>query len=188
MAKMVREKYDSQVKPYIKDIEQWLHEGTTEAVICHKLGVSHQSWINYKDKYSELFEAVKRGRMNLILDLKSSLYKRAMGFHEEESEGRREKGADGKDKLVVTKVVRKYYPPDVAAINLALKNLDRGNDIDRAWSNDPEMADLRREELELKRLEVQSPEGEIIPMPLAPIKESDKPKQISIKKLKNAAG
>lgn len=184
----MKEKYTSHIKPYLKEIEQWLHEGSTEAHICQKLGVHVSTWSEYKLKYSELTEAIKRGRQNLILDLKSSLYKRAMGFHEDESEGRREVGADGKDKLVITKVVRKYYPPDVAAINLALKNLDKGDELDRAWSNDPELADLRRQELELRRQEVQPTEGEIIPMPLAPIKEADKPKESRIKRLKNAAG
>ena len=40
--------------------------------------------------------------------------------------------------------------PDVAAINLALKNYDKGN-----WWNDPAAYDLKREELELKKKQIE---------------------------------
>ena len=36
--------------------------------------------------------------------------------------------------------------PDVAAINLALKNYDKDE-----WSNDPALLDLKKQELELKK-------------------------------------
>lgn len=39
-----------------------------------------------------------------------------------------------------------YIPPDVAALNLALKNYDKDN-----WANDPQLLELKREELRYKK-------------------------------------
>lgn len=42
-------------------------------------------------------------------------------------------------------------PPDVASINLLLKNYDKEN-----WSNDPQSLDLRRKELELREKQIEN--------------------------------
>ena len=42
-------------------------------------------------------------------------------------------------------VIQKYAQPDVASINLLLKNYDKEN-----WANDPQVIELRKKELELK--------------------------------------
>jgi hypothetical protein len=43
--------------------------------------------------------------------------------------------------------------PDVAALNLLLKNYDKDH-----WSNDPQMLELRKKELELKEKQIESNE------------------------------
>ena len=43
--------------------------------------------------------------------------------------------------LVKTEVNYKHMSPDVAAINLLLKNYDKEN-----WANDPQMLDLKKEQ------------------------------------------
>jgi hypothetical protein len=42
-------------------------------------------------------------------------------------------------------------PPDVAAINLALKNFDREN-----WANDPQALELHKRELRLKEKQIKN--------------------------------
>ena len=46
----------------------------------------------------------------------------------------------------ITKTIIKQSLPDVAALNLALKNYDKNN-----WSNDPAMLDIKKAELKLKQ-------------------------------------
>ena len=53
-------------------------------------------------------------------------------------------------RVVRTEVHQKQMAPDVAAINLALKNYDKGN-----WWNDPAAYDLKREDLELKKKQIE---------------------------------
>ena len=70
---------------------------------------------------------------------------KAIGYEYEE----RKYYTDDTGKKRMEKTVR-YSHPDVAAINLALKNYDRDN-----WSNDPQMQKIREEELELKRKQIE---------------------------------
>ena len=42
-------------------------------------------------------------------------------------------------------------PPDVAALNLALKNYDPDN-----WANDPQMLKIREKELKLREKQVEN--------------------------------
>ena len=103
--------------------------------------ISVSTWCEYKNKYPELKEAVKRGREQLVAQLKSTLIEKAKGFHYEETKTIVEGG-------VITKkeIYEKTALPDVAAINLLLKNYDRDN-----WANDPQALSLKREELELHK-------------------------------------
>ena len=140
-----KNKYETHVKPHLKEIEQWAAT-MTEQQITKKLGVSYGQWFEYKKKYSELTETIKRGQQDLVSELRSALIKRACGFTCTETKTTIEGG-------MVTKIERtqKIVPPDVAAINLALKNYDRGN-----WSNDWQMYELRKKELELREKQIEN--------------------------------
>ena len=76
---------------------------------------------------------VERGRSALIMS--------AVGFEHDER-----KKIIVRGKVVREEVTTKYYPPNMAAINMLLKNYDPEN-----WANDPQMLKIRQEELELQR-------------------------------------
>ena len=59
----------------------------------------------------------------------------------------------GQARLVKTEVIHKKTTPDVAAINLALKNYDKEN-----WANDPQQLELKKKELELRERQVENNE------------------------------
>ena len=133
-------KYETYVKPHLNEIEVWALT-MEDQQIAKTLKISVSTWHEYKNKYPELKEAVKRGREQLVAQLKSTLIEKAKGFHYEETKTIVEGG-------VVTKkeIYEKTALPDVAAINLLLKNYDRDN-----WANDPQALSLKREELELHK-------------------------------------
>lgn len=139
-----KNKYITHVKPYLPEINEW-SKSMTEEQICKKLGVGKSAWSEYKKEYMELSEAIKKGRQDLVIELRSALIKKAIGYEYEE----RKYYTDETGKKRMEKTVR-YSHPDVAAINLALKNYDRDN-----WSNDPQMQRIREEELELKKKQVE---------------------------------
>lgn len=138
-----RNKYESHVKPYLKDIQEW-YETLTEAQIAAKLGVSVASFENYKLKYPELVACLQSSKEILIEELKSSLKMKAKGFKYTETKTTIRR-VDGKDIKVIEKY-EKYAPPDTGAIHLLLKNLDD------TWHNDDKATlDIKRAELEIKK-------------------------------------
>lgn len=140
-----KSKYETHVQPFLPDITEW-SKTATEKDICQKLGIGTSAWCEYKNKYSELADAIKKGQQELVGDLRSALIKKAIGYEYEE----REYYTDDNGKKRMKKVV-KYSHPDVAAINLALKNYDRDN-----WANDPQMLELRKQEIELRKKQIES--------------------------------
>lgn len=164
MAKRGRKnKYETHVVPFFPQISEWLSNGATEKQIAEKLGIAYGTFNEYKVRYTELTELLKSGRRNLVADLRGALIKKAMGFDYTETKVIKEhvdlpdemKNAllnEGFTKeqieqasLIRTETMNKRAAPDVAALNLALKNYDRDD-----WSNDWQNYELRKRELELK--------------------------------------
>ena len=138
-------KYYTHVQPRLAEIET-MCLNMTDKQIAETLGVAYSSFKEYKTKYKDLMAALKKGRETLVVDLKSTLINKAKGFSYEE------KKTTIKGGFVVEEIIyTKYSPPDVAAINLLLKNYDRNN-----WANDPQALELRKKELELKEKQVEA--------------------------------
>ena len=137
-----KSRYDSYVKPHLHDISEWV-QTMDEVQIARRLGVSEATWHDYKNKYPELSEAVKAGRQDLISDVKSALKMRAKGFEYQEKKTYTKVGDNGT--AVYEEITTKYAPPDVAACNSILQNLDKD------WYRDAAIYKLRVEELKLKK-------------------------------------
>lgn len=142
------EKYKTHVEPYLDEIKEMCLT-MSEEQIADTLHVGYSSFRLYKQKYPALADALKKGRKTLVMELRSALIKKAKGFHEV-AEVREITKGDGT--TTVEKITR-YYPPDVAALNLALKNYDREN-----WANDPQMIEIRKKELELQEKKIENSE------------------------------
>lgn len=132
-------KYLTQVQPRLKDIEK-MALTMTEKQIAKAIGVGYSSWCDYKLKYPELSDALKKGRQELVVELRSTMIRKAKGFNYEEKKVIKENG-----KIVREEIYTRASMPDVAALNLLLKNYDKEN-----WSNDPQAMEIRKKELELQ--------------------------------------
>lgn len=163
-------KYEDYVKPYLPLISEWC-QTMTEQQIAKKLGIAYSTWNQYKVDYPEVKEAIKKGRQNLVADLKGALIKKAKGYEYTETKETTEHvkwpeemyvalleagftpDQIASSRLVKIEVSHKQAAPDVAAINLALKNYDR-----EGWANDPQMLDIRKKELELREKQIENSE------------------------------
>ena len=163
-----KNKYLSHVKPRFDEIREWCRT-MTENQIAEKLGVGASTFAWYKNEYPELSEILKKGRTDLVADLRSSLIKKAHGYEYEEQKVTTEavrwddalygalleagftRAEIASSRLVKTEVTRKHMAPDVAALNLALKNYDREN-----WANDPQSLEIKKKELELRKQQVEN--------------------------------
>ena len=166
-----KNKYETHVVPFFNNISEWLKNGATERQIAEKLGIAYSTFNDYKVKYPELIELLEKGRRNLVAELRGALVKKALGYEYDESKVVTEKadlpkamkialieaGFSPKDfdqvNLVKTEVMHKKMSPDVAALNLALKNYDKND-----WANDPQMLAIRKKELELREKQIEQNE------------------------------
>lgn len=137
--------FKKKVEPYLDEISE-MALTMTESQIANNLGISLSTWKRYKKQYEPLRTALKKGRKDLVKELKSTLIKKAKGFYYKEV---KEVNSEKDGLTVVTH--KKYAQPDVASINLLLKNYDTDN-----WSNDPQSLRLKEKELELKEKKIES--------------------------------
>lgn len=136
-------RYETHVQPFLNDIAEW-YGLINEDQIAKKLGISVASFEKYKNEHPELRESLKKGKEDLIEELKATLKKKAKGFYYEETKTYI-KQENGKEVKTVEKH-KKYAQPDTGAIHLLLKNLDD------TWRNDDKATqDLKKEKLELDR-------------------------------------
>ena len=134
--------------PNVKDklllVGKWSRDGLTEEQICKNLGVCPDTLNEYKKKYPEIVEILKKGREVLITEVENALIKKALGFQFEEVETYIQETGGVKTQRV--KKVLRYSPPDTGAIAFILKNRDKEN-----WNDNPKMYELRKELLELQK-------------------------------------
>lgn len=163
-------KYKTHVEPYLDKVKE-MALVMNEEQIAKTLNVGTTAFYEYKKKYPELREALKKGRRELVYELRSTLIQRAKGYDYTETKTVTEKlkvpenvraalistGVKPEDidnaKVIKTEVTKKHLHPDIAALNLALKNYDKEN-----WANDPQMLALREKELALRERQVENNE------------------------------
>lgn len=140
-------KYFTHIQPRLAEIQK-LCTIKTEKQIAEEMGVAYSSWKEYKKLYPDLLDAVKKGRYSLVNELRGTLIKRAKGFQYEEKKVIKENGVIVREETTV-----KTAMPDVAALNLCLKNYDKDN-----WANDPQMLKVREQELKLRERQIEQNE------------------------------
>ena len=145
-----KNKYDSTILPRWSEIEELKKKGLTEKEIARKIGISYSSWNKYKAEIKEFSELCNTHEVDaeVIEEARSALHRRATGYLYTETKEIYEVNEEGEKRLKKIEKTTKYAEPDVNAINLFLKNYDKNN-----WSNDPQMYELRKRELELKEKE-----------------------------------
>ena len=138
-------KYETHVKPYIKDIRKWVKAGATDEEIAKGLGVALSTLSSYKNQFSELSEAFARGRVNVVLDIKAAMLKKALGFTYEEKKQYIKQGEDG-EKTQYTEINQRYCVPSETAGAMLLRNYDPN------WKDRDSISnEMRKQELELRK-------------------------------------
>lgn len=116
---MASRKYDPETFPVL--VEGYARRGLTEEQIAHNLGVSYSTFRTYKNKYSAVLTALKKGREVTNIIVENALYKRAIGYKVTDEHVEIKTLKDGEKKKIVRKKTSEI-PPDVGAIVFWLKN------------------------------------------------------------------
>jgi len=144
-----KSRYETHVKPYLNQIQEWYEDLDERQIAVDKLGIAVSTWEKYKKEYPELRDVLKKGKQNLVSELKTSLKKKAKGFYYEETKTCIRE-VDGKQVKTIEKY-KKYAQPDTGALHLLLKNLDE------SWHNDDtETINMKKEQLKIAREKMES--------------------------------
>lgn len=147
MAKRGRKgKYETHVKPHLDRIREYKKMGATDKQICQVLGISHTVYYEYLQKYPEFSDSLKTGQSEFVLVLKGRLASLTEPHKLETKKQYIKVDQETGNKTQYTEITTREVDPDIAAINLLLKNLDKDN-----WANDPQSINLKQQELELRR-------------------------------------
>lgn len=148
-----KDAYETKIKPRFDEIRDWLINGASDENIYHNLGVSSATFYKHLSEKSEFSDLIKNGRISIVAKLRSNLIKKAMGFEYIETKIIEREDPETKEMVKTVETYHKQALPDVAALNLCLKNYDKLN-----WSNDPQSDMIKREELELKKKKIEKDE------------------------------
>ena len=98
-------------------IEGWARDGLTDEQIAKNIGISRSTLNVWKDRYSDISDALKKGKDVIDRQVENALLKRALGYEYEEV---KEKFEDG----IITErtVTKKEVVPDTTAQIFWLKN------------------------------------------------------------------
>lgn len=115
---MAKGKYQEWLEPEgLLKLEGWARDGLTDEQIAKNMGVRTSTLYDWKKKYSEISESLKRGKEVVDRAVENALLKRALGYSYTETT----KELVG-TKMIVTKEVVKEVQPDTTAQIFWLKN------------------------------------------------------------------
>lgn len=133
--------YQTHVEPYLEQIREWYTIMSLQQIAA-QLGVAKSTLCKYKKEHPALAEALTDGKKKLVMELRSAIKKRALGYEVEETT-EKETFSDEKGYTRVTTTSKRHIPPDLASACALLKNLDP------EW-HDADMTTIKQREKELK--------------------------------------
>lgn len=137
--------YETNIAPRLEDIRRWRKTGATVENIAAALDVSKTTFHKYLNERPEFADAYKKGKVELVMDLRGELARIAFKHTLETKKQYIKQDEVTGHQTRYTEITTKEVDGDIAAINLLLKNLDE------EWSNDPQNLALRKQELELRK-------------------------------------
>lgn len=97
-------------------LEAWARDGLTDEKIAARMGINVATLYRYKNQFSEICNALEKGKEIVDIKVENALLQRALGCTVTETKIK--ESALGTEKQTITK----QYPPDVAAAIIWLKN------------------------------------------------------------------
>lgn len=134
-------------------IQGWARKGLSDEQIAHNMGIHASTLYAWQNKYSEITEALKKGKEVIDFEVENALLKSALGYEYEESETIVTVSPNGTKTQKGVKTV-KYRPPDVAAQIFWLKNR-----MPDTWRNNPTFSldmEIEEKQEKIRQLELQN--------------------------------
>lgn len=109
-------------------LEAWARDGLTDEQIAANIGIHRDTLNEWKKRYSDIFDTLKRGKAVVDIQVENALLKRALGYsYTETTREAQFNPQTEKYEMVVTKEVTKEVVPDTTAQIFWLKNRKPGD-------------------------------------------------------------
>lgn len=153
-----KNKYESTVKPYLKEINSKIKKGITEAAIAKALGISVATLNNYKNQYPELKKALSKDKgVEVLQDLINAGIEAAKGYFKENETTTiilDENGQPTKRQKVINRV---WYAPNPTLNIFYVKNFGK----DEGFVSDPLEYELKKAKAEFEIAEAKEKNWDI---------------------------
>lgn len=114
---MAKGKYQTWITPEgLLKIEGWAKDGLTDEQIAGNMGITAKTLYEWKKRYGEICEALKKGKEIVDRQVENALLKRALGYTYTE------KMTEKSDIGVKVRITEKEVAPDTTAQIFWLKN------------------------------------------------------------------
>lgn len=97
-------------------LEGMARDGLTDEQIASNIGIARGTLYTWKNRFSDIDYALKRGKEVIDRQVENALLKRALGYEYEEVKKTQEKDVNGKDKIRVEKTIKTVLPDTTAQI------------------------------------------------------------------------
>ena len=127
---MAKGKYQEWLEPDgLLKLEGWARDGLNDEQIAKNMGIVTKTLYEWKNKYSTISEALKRGKEVIDIEVENALLNKAMGFKVTVKKSYKVKDVIYEDGRKVRETERiemvdeeQYIPPDTTAQIFWLKN------------------------------------------------------------------
>ena len=134
---MAKGKYEKWITPEgLTLLEGWARDGLTDEQIAHNMGVSRKTLAEWKKKYGDISDTLKRGKEIVDYEVENALLKKALGYTVKEQKLT-------KDGELIE--IEREIPPDTTAQIFWLKNRKPDK-----WRDKVENVNINEDDKELK--------------------------------------
>lgn len=141
-------------KDGLLSLEGWARDGLSDKQIAKNIGISVSTLCEWKNRFPELSEAIKRGKRPVDVQVENALYRSALGFKQTIRKPIKLRRKDGSEYIEYGEE-EVYIAPNITAQIFWLKNRKP-----EYWRDKP-VAPVKTEEVEdgfIKALEGKAPE------------------------------
>lgn len=135
-----------------------VEKGATDKEIAKKIGVGYSTFRKYKAQDEDIKQIMAQGKEKKNQAVEQALYKCAIGYsYYEDVVTKLKKEEQTEDGTIITREevqinsIKKYKGPDLAAQKYWLNNKEKAK-----WKDDPNKVAIEKENLKLKKKEVES--------------------------------
>ena len=110
-----------QKKAKLEQVSEWFALGLTDKQVANNIGIGLATFYDWKVRYPQFTEAVKKGKDYIVYEVENALAKSAIGYDTEETVTDISIAKDG-TKVQHIKKVKKHVAPNATSAIFFLKN------------------------------------------------------------------